>query len=608
MATANDLLKTLVTQPDPEGHIVVGGDRFITVPENLKRLGVQFDHNMETVTFDCPRYWDDRDMTKMAVYVNYRLSNGYTDRYPVDGLRADGDIMHFEWTISRNVTEVPGIVSFLICVMKTDAQGIEERHWNSELNSDCYISVGMEPEEHPALMYPDEVTQLLLRMATVEQINVQAQEMEQILSEAQETAALAEETKNQALDASNYIKNSYAPAIKGNVSGKVVRIGDVSPIEHSVAIKVRSKNLANPADFQITKSISGAGPGATIDLIDNTAMATNPNIPVSGSTQYIFTLDNTNYFLDRICEMDKDELCTYNHAFYFTPDTADFSSRTWTTKPETTHLAVRLKNKNGMTPTLEELTAIKLMITEYVTEDSGVYEPFIDSTTTTVFKSGKNILQSIQTEHKVNGLTVSPYKDGRICITGSISGTEPTGILYLTPFAVDLPLHKDVPYKLSLYKNEELYKGTIGMRVTYPSGTVIWNTLGDSSSDRTLNYVYLFHNDLAAGNTSLSGYWKLQLEVGETVTSWERYVSENTTPSDNGACVVISIDPNMTIYTDTPGAIIEAEYNRDTTKMFESYVLTDNAKSEIASIVENDMAEVMATLNEYATSLIGGGA
>jgi hypothetical protein len=157
-------------QPDPEGHIIVGGDRFITVPENLKRLGVQFDHNIETVTFDCPRYWDKRDMSEMAVYINYMLSNGYTDRYPADNVQADGDVMHFEWTISRNVTQVAGSVSFLVCVMKTDADGNEEHHWNSELNQDCRISSGMENEEHPALKYPDEITQLLLRMRSVEKL------------------------------------------------------------------------------------------------------------------------------------------------------------------------------------------------------------------------------------------------------------------------------------------------------------------------------------------------------------------------------------------------------------------------------------------------------
>ena len=39
-----------------EPHIVIDDDRYIAVPKKLRRLAVQHDHNVETVTFDCPRY------------------------------------------------------------------------------------------------------------------------------------------------------------------------------------------------------------------------------------------------------------------------------------------------------------------------------------------------------------------------------------------------------------------------------------------------------------------------------------------------------------------------------------------------------------------------
>lgn len=168
MATADELLQNQAIQQNPEGHIVVGGDRFITVPSNLKRLGVQYDHNIETVTFDCPRYWDDRDMSSMAVYINYKLSDGYADQYPADNVRVDGGIMHFDWTISKNVTRVAGKLSFTVCIKNTDSEGNESQHWNSELCQDCYISQGMENEESPVDTNPDILTQLLTRITTVE--------------------------------------------------------------------------------------------------------------------------------------------------------------------------------------------------------------------------------------------------------------------------------------------------------------------------------------------------------------------------------------------------------------------------------------------------------
>ena len=48
-----------------EPHIVIGYDRVVTVPDQLKRLAVQYDHDIETVTFDCPRYWGKHDMSQM---------------------------------------------------------------------------------------------------------------------------------------------------------------------------------------------------------------------------------------------------------------------------------------------------------------------------------------------------------------------------------------------------------------------------------------------------------------------------------------------------------------------------------------------------------------
>lgn len=163
----DDEIAAYSVDPDNEPHIVVGSDRFITIPESLKKVAVQYDHNVETVIFDCPRYWDNLDMSKMAVYINYMRSDKYTDSYPVSDVSVEGDIMHFSWTISRNVTEKEGYISFLICIKKTDTDGNEVNHWNSELCQDMYISKGMETEEQPMDLYPDIVTELLLRMGDI---------------------------------------------------------------------------------------------------------------------------------------------------------------------------------------------------------------------------------------------------------------------------------------------------------------------------------------------------------------------------------------------------------------------------------------------------------
>lgn len=177
MSKAEELLNSLVeayvaeSNPSSDSHIVIGVDRFITVPDELKRIAVQYDHNMRTVTFDCPRYYDGRDMSKMKVYINIRGPKGARYSYIADNVRVDTSnpiVMHFDWTIRRPITDVNGKLIFLVCIRKADSTGNEENHWNSELNTDLYISEGMEYEEFEEHPYSDIVTQLLQRMDDVE--------------------------------------------------------------------------------------------------------------------------------------------------------------------------------------------------------------------------------------------------------------------------------------------------------------------------------------------------------------------------------------------------------------------------------------------------------
>ena len=148
MSQAEELLNSLdASNASEESNIVIGKDRFITVPDALKRLAVQYDHDIETVTFDCPRYWDEHDMSTMAIYINYICADNEPGCYQVKNVTVDSTdstIMHFDWIISKNVTMAAGQIAFLVCIKKTDAEGVEKNHWNSEICKDCYISPGIE--------------------------------------------------------------------------------------------------------------------------------------------------------------------------------------------------------------------------------------------------------------------------------------------------------------------------------------------------------------------------------------------------------------------------------------------------------------------------------
>lgn len=187
MSKADELLNSLseddislqLANPETEPHIIIGEDRVITVPKELQRIAVQYDHDVETVTFDCPRYWDDLDMSKLNIYINYMRKDRYVGCYKATDITvddADSNIMHFNWKISRNVSEVVGEFKFLVCIKKSDAEGYEVNHWNSELNTEMYISQGLEAEESIFDAYPDIISQWEDEVNAVKQILLNARD------------------------------------------------------------------------------------------------------------------------------------------------------------------------------------------------------------------------------------------------------------------------------------------------------------------------------------------------------------------------------------------------------------------------------------------------
>lgn len=163
--SANNEIAVQTANPETEGHIIVDSNRFITVPDELKRIAVANDHNIETVTFECPRYWDGHDLSFMQFYINYRSPDKSLGCYAVEGLSidpaTDGKILYFDWTITRNVAKAEGKVVFLVCAKQVDKDGNEVLHWNSELCEDLYVSEGLECDDVLEEEYPDLYTQLL---------------------------------------------------------------------------------------------------------------------------------------------------------------------------------------------------------------------------------------------------------------------------------------------------------------------------------------------------------------------------------------------------------------------------------------------------------------
>lgn len=183
MSKAEELLDSLsiediqpfTSQPDIEGHIVIDKDRIIHVPTELKRIAVQYDSNIETVTFDCPRYWDEHDLSEMNIYINYKLPGNLINNIGqslVKNLRINEDdenIINFDWTIGPILTNNKGDLPFSVCAKsKTNQDSDEAIRWYTEINTELTISEGMDGsgdiEDNYEDLFPDVINDIISKL------------------------------------------------------------------------------------------------------------------------------------------------------------------------------------------------------------------------------------------------------------------------------------------------------------------------------------------------------------------------------------------------------------------------------------------------------------
>ena len=270
---AVDGISTFIADPSTEPHIIIDSDRFITVPDQLKRIAVQYDHNIETVTFDCPRYWDGRDMSTMKAYINFRRPDKEIGSYIVDNIiidESDNTVMHFDWTISGYVSEVSGPLSFLVCIKMVDSDGNETNHWNSELNQEMYISAGLEAESYIEEQYPDIITQLLLRMDSTEEASGSIAENTALAAGYAAAARIDKDSAEAAMNAArNSADNAKASETNAATSASTASTkaaeasGSASSASNSASTAVEKASAASTSASNARTSETNAGASAS---------------------------------------------------------------------------------------------------------------------------------------------------------------------------------------------------------------------------------------------------------------------------------------------------------------------------------------------------------
>lgn len=187
MATTEELEKEILAEmaADPVAYaagpvndvITIDGEtRMISVPASEIFFGVESDKDVERKHFRCPKVVGDGiDLSKHQIYISYITSDsagktfsGNAGLYLCEDVATDGDDITFSWQLSGNVFASAGFIAFKVLAAKTDGENVQTR-WNTVPAIGTVLMTvpdGMDIGE----AYPDIVTQLLERMASVEKI------------------------------------------------------------------------------------------------------------------------------------------------------------------------------------------------------------------------------------------------------------------------------------------------------------------------------------------------------------------------------------------------------------------------------------------------------
>lgn len=128
-----------VTLTETNDKIEIDADtRTMIIPETEKVFGVMSDEKGERKYFRCKRFVGNGiDLSKLSLRIVFQNASGLDtgrDKYIVTDLATDGeDYVTFSWELSRKVTAYKGIISFIVCAIKTNSDGTITNEWNTTL-------------------------------------------------------------------------------------------------------------------------------------------------------------------------------------------------------------------------------------------------------------------------------------------------------------------------------------------------------------------------------------------------------------------------------------------------------------------------------------------
>ena len=134
--------------------------RTIEVPEEYQLLGVVGDKKVERLWFKCPKVvGDSKDISDgFVLFINFRNADGDPDAYRIKDMEVEGENITFSWELEEKVTAYQGTVEFSFRAIKPETDS--ENKWNTTINNDCNVLVGLQANEQITKSEPDALAQI----------------------------------------------------------------------------------------------------------------------------------------------------------------------------------------------------------------------------------------------------------------------------------------------------------------------------------------------------------------------------------------------------------------------------------------------------------------
>ena len=396
---------------------------------------------------------------------------------------------------------------------------------------------------------------------------------------------------------------SSAESLQGEETGVVIAVNDVSPVEHSLGVKVGSKNLLQAPFANTPQTINGLTftPNA-----DGTVTLNGVNDGTSYSRYYYrfknLTLPVGKYSIHSgvtDCKLTARIRKTgvadrYPSGATFDLNEGEWIYEIWLQIPQASttvfdNVVVKPQLEIGVevttfTPHVSDLSAVKVgrygkNLFNQANTEMGEQPTVGGAIYARPFENGKWYKAiALSGAYNTNSANNNQYEINGDSISVKTLGTTDSNTLYGLSMALEcLP---NTTYTLSYDMVNGKSKNASG--IGFYGADKVWKSFKycDSGVSFTTPEDCYWMNICFHGNLeeTFVTYSNIQLEVGTTATEFEHYIEPQTaTAKANGTVEgLTSIHPNMTLVTNTEGAVINLNYYKDID------LVVENLKTEIA--------------------------